>query len=297
MRLLISGASGVLGRYLLQHLATTNHKVTAWSGEQSGAAFGFPLLPVPLTDADAIKHALRAAQPDAVIHAAAVASVAKCYESPDAAWHVNVDATRSLLTIASDLSARFVFVSTDLVFDGRHGSYKESDEARPLSIYAHTKLAAEQAVLAYDGGAAVRLSLLFGPALGDRRSFFDEQLAALSEGRPCRLFTDEWRTPLALPTAASALVKVAETGFTGTLHVGGPERMSRMEMGERLARLMRLDPTSIVPTTRDSTPGTEERPRDTSLDSSRWRSQFAEHPWPVYEVALREMGVRVETRS
>ncbi|HWB14589.1 MAG TPA: SDR family oxidoreductase [Pirellulales bacterium] len=291
MHILVTGASGLLGNYLLRYLSQTDHRVTAWSGSQPGMAFGFKIAPVSLTDGEPLRQSLRAIRPDVVVHAAAMASVARCFALPEMAWHVNADATRELVTLASEWRARLLLVSTDLVFDGSKGGYEEPDEARPLSIYGRTKLAAEEATLSYDRAAVVRVSLLFGPALGERRSFFDEQVAAIREGRPCRLFSDEWRTPLALSTAASALIQIAQSDFTGLLHLGGPQRMSRLEMGERLADALGCDAASLISVTRDSTAADEPRPRDNSLDSSRWRSLFPNHPWPAYEDALKEMTV------
>jgi dTDP-4-dehydrorhamnose reductase len=289
MHILLTGASGLLGSYLLRLLSGTAHRVTALSGSQSGERFGISLLPVPLTDSEAVRQTLSSEWPEAIIHAAAMASVAKCFRSPDLAWRVNVDATCELVRLASERSVRFILVSTDLVFDGRQGCYNEGDEPRPLTIYGRTKLAAEQATLDYHRAAVVRLSLLFGPSLGQRRSFFEEQVTALKERRPCRLFSDEWRTPLALSTAASALTKIVESDFTGLLHLGGPERMSRLEMGQRLARVLHIDQPSIEAVARDSAATDEPRPRDTSLDSSRWRTLFPDQPWQLYEDALRDM--------
>jgi dTDP-4-dehydrorhamnose reductase len=274
---------------LVRHLSKTEHAATAWSGTQSGSTFGISLVPVSLTDEECVGRALAAARPGAIIHAAAMASVASCFRRPDVAWQINVDATDRLVALASQMSARFVFVSTDLVFDGRRGGYTEKDEACPLSCYGRTKLAAEKHVLAYERGVVARVSLLFGPALGERQSFFDQQVEALRRGSFCPLFVDEWRTPLALSTAASAIVALAESDVAGLLHIGGPERISRYEMGVRLARVLGRDAANQVAVTRESAAAEEERPRDVSLDSGRWRNLFAHHPWPDFEEALREM--------
>jgi dTDP-4-dehydrorhamnose reductase len=77
--------------------------------------------------------------------------------------------------------------------------------------------------------------------------------------------------------------------FTGLIHLGGPERLSRLEMGQRLAAALGLDPSVIVPAARASFPAAEPRPRDVSLDSSRWRSLFPAQPWPDWDEALGEM--------
>jgi dTDP-4-dehydrorhamnose reductase len=292
MRLLLTGASGQLGAYLLRELAQGQHDVTAWSGTGSSSLFGFPLQPVWLESRDAMARAIRQARPDAILHTAALASVARCLEDPTAARLVNVQGTQFLTELAGAKNARLILVSTDLVFDGERGNYRETDPPAPLSVYGKTKREAEQVVLARPGHAVVRLSLLFGPTLTGRPSFFDTQWAALQSGKPLALFEDEWRTPLSLARAARALIAVAESDFTGLIHIGGPERMSRLEMGQRLAKFLHLDPAPIVACRREASPVPEPRPRDTSLNASLWRSLFPQQPWPTWEEALKELQLR-----
>jgi dTDP-4-dehydrorhamnose reductase len=288
MRLLITGAGGLLGAYLLRHLRDRRN-VTPWGGPRGGERFGMPLRPLDLADAASVEEAFRTDRPDVVLHAAAMARVADCWREPDRAHAVNAAATATLARLAADARARLVLVSTDLVFDGEHAPYREGDTPAPVSVYGRTKRAAEEAALAAPRSAVVRVSLLYGPALHGRPSFFDEQAAALRSGRPVTLFRDEWRTPLDLATAAAALVAVADSDFTGLLHVAGPERLSRLEMGLRLAAFLGADPGPIVPTDRAAAPAPEPRPRDVSLDVARWRSAFPQVPWPSWEDALRRM--------
>jgi dTDP-4-dehydrorhamnose reductase len=184
-----------------------------------------------------------------------------------------------------------VFLSTDLVFDGEKGWYREDDLPAPLSVYGRTKAAAEQAVLAVPRGLVLRVSLLFGPSIVERPYFFDEQVVALREGRPLTLFNDEWRTPLSLASAARAVRMLVHSDFAGILHLGGPERMSRLEMGQRLAVHLGMNPSVLVAVPRSSIPAAEPRPGDTSLDSSRWHALFPAQPWPSWHEALTEMGV------
>jgi dTDP-4-dehydrorhamnose reductase len=194
-----------------------------------------------------------------------------------------------LARLASDSGARLVYVSTDLVFDGEKGNYREGDDVNPLSVYARSKCDAERAVLTYTRHVVVRLSLLFGPSVVGRASFFDEQITAFRAGRPVTLFADEWRTPLSLAVAADCLVALAASDCTGVLHLGGPERLSRLEMGRRLAARLGVDLALVVAGSREWAPAPEPRPRDTSLDSSRWRSLFPDRQWPAWDEALREL--------
>jgi dTDP-4-dehydrorhamnose reductase len=285
MRLLITGAGGLLGAYLLRE-AEDRDGVVAWGGLQGGECFGVSLRPIDLTDAAAVAAAFRSDRPDVVLHAAALARVADCWRDPERARRVNVNATRTLAHLAADAGARLVLVSTDLVFDGEHAPYRETDPPSPVSIYGQTKRAAEEAALEALQSAVVRVSLLYGPALHGRPSFFDEQAAALRVGRPVTLFRDEWRTPLDLVTAARALLAVARSDFSGLLHVGGPERLSRLEMGLRLAAFLGANAAPIIAADRAAAPAPEPRPRDVSIDSSQWRSAFPGVAWPAGEEAL-----------
>jgi dTDP-4-dehydrorhamnose reductase len=288
-RFLVTGASGQLGAYLLRELRSGWEAVAAWSGSTSGERFGVPLRPVDLTDLDAAAAAFRDARPAVVIHAAAMARVADCFRDPVWAGRVNAGGAATLAGLCADAGARLVYVSTDLVFDGKRAPFRETDAPRPVSAYGRTKHAAEEAIRATPRAAVARVSLLFGPSRNGQRSFFDVQAAALRAGLRVTLFADEWRTPLSLATAARALLALARSDFVVVLHVGGPERLSRLEMGLRLAAFLGADPAAIVPGRRDEAPAAEPRPRDVSLDSSRWRGLFPGLPWPGFEEALREM--------
>jgi dTDP-4-dehydrorhamnose reductase len=289
MRLLVTGASGQLGSYLLRGLVAGGTPVTAWSGSRAGTLFNVPLWRVDLADATRTAAAFRVARPRAVIHAAALSSVADCHRDPGRAHAVNTAGTALLAELAARAGARLVYVSTDLVFDGEQSWYREEDAPRPLSVYGRSKAAAEEAVRAVPRGLVARVSLLFGPTLTGRPSFFDQQAAALRERRPLKLFEDEWRTPLSLLTAARSLAALAASDVCGTLHLGGPERLNRLEMGQRLAEFLGLDASVLVPARRGDVRAPEPRPRDTSLLSTRWRELFPHLPWPEWREALRQM--------
>jgi dTDP-4-dehydrorhamnose reductase len=278
-RLLVTGASGVLGGYIVRRLVEQGQPHVAWSGPRSATG-------VDLGDPSAVSASLRAASPAVVIHAAAMARLSDCHRDHERAQRINTAGTALLADLCAAGKARLVYVSTDLVFDGEHAPYRETDPPAPLSIYGQTKAAAEQAVLAHPGNTVVRVSLLFGPSPG-APSFFDEQVRCLREGKEITLFEDEWRTPIDLPTAAHALVELALSDEDGLFHVGGPQRLSRLEMGRALARVYGYDSSLVRPIRRGSFPALEPRPRDTSLDSSRWRKAFPWIHWSNHDEALR----------
>jgi dTDP-4-dehydrorhamnose reductase len=287
--LLITGASGHLGSYLVREAVAQGLAVAAWSGISRGHRFGVPMIPVDLADQDQVTQAFRVCKPAFIIHAAAVASVAACRSNPKQVERINVQVTRRLAELAAESSARLVFVSTDLVFDGATGNYGENDSPNSLSIYGRSKAEAEAYVLEASGQVVARLSLLYGPCLAGRPHFFDEQITIFRSGKPVLLFKDEWRTPLSFVTAARALLDLARVDFAGIVHVAGQERLSRLEMGQRLAKHLGIENARIIEASRDSMRDQEPRPRDTSLDCSRWRSLRPNFPRPTFEQALAEM--------
>src|SRR5262249_19700295 len=147
--------------------------VTAWSGHRRGELFGSVLHPVDLGDPDAARAAFRAARPELVLHPAALARIADCQRDPDLAYRINTRGSALLAELASEAGARLLLVSTDLVFDGERGGYREEDAPSPLSVYGRSKADAEAAVLAAPRTVVARVGLLYGPSVVGRASFFD----------------------------------------------------------------------------------------------------------------------------
>jgi dTDP-4-dehydrorhamnose reductase len=289
MTILVTGASGRLGRYVLHEAQKRNLQLTAWTGKQTGQMFGYNLTPVPLEDFESVRRHFQQLRPRAVLHIAAMANVNECMRTPQMAEQINVRAAALLAELASP-ACRFVHVSTDMVFGGDKAPYREDAPTAPLSVYGKTKAAAELQILEKNENACVaRVSLLFGPSLGDRPMFFDQLLSTLQSGQPFNLFADEYRTPLSLCGAARALCDLMQNDCVGTWHVGGSARLSRYEFGLRLAAHLGLPTELIRPASRLDNPAAEPRPADLSLDSSRFRKAFPNWPTQAVEQAFVEL--------
>jgi dTDP-4-dehydrorhamnose reductase len=247
------------------------------------------LEPVDLTDAAATAAALTAADPDVVIHAAAISRADAVRRDPARAQAVNVEATGRLAAWCAERSRRLVYTSSDLVFSGARAWNREDDAAEPVMAYGRTKRAAEPAVLAIPRGLVARLSLLYGPTRSGRAVYYDSALAALGRGEPQTFFEDEFRTPLDLATAAVALARLAMTEARGVVHVGGPERVSRFELMRRVARTLGLDPDLLRANRQGDVDAPEPRPADVSLDSERLVSVLPGLNRPSIEEAVARM--------
>jgi dTDP-4-dehydrorhamnose reductase len=216
-------------------------------------ALGVQLERLEIRDEGAVRGLLERVGPAVVIH------TAYRRHEPD----VTIDGTRHLARACADLGARLIFISTDLVFDGQRGEYRETDRPNPLDSYGAAKVAAEGEVL-QRGGVVSRTSLIYG---FDPLDPITERLIAapLHRGEHPRLFVDEFRSPVYGPDLAEALLELAAGSFKGLFHLAGPQRLSRYDFGLKLAGYLGLDPGGIKPT-RIAESGLI-RPADCSLDS------------------------------
>jgi len=217
----------------------------------------------------AVEAAFRATKPSLIIHCAAMSRAPECEANPRLARLQNVDVTAQLAKLAAGIP--FVFISTDLVFDGRKGGYKEPDAVGPLGVYAETKVAAERVVLANPRHLVVRTSLTGGTSPAGDRGFNEQLRRAWSAGAVPKLFEDEYRSPLAATVTARAIWELVMLGTTGLLHVAGRERLSRLQIGHLVAARWphlkpRIEAASIASYT-----GPPRAP-DSSLDSAKAQS-------------------------
>ena len=173
-----------------------------------------------------------------------------------------MEATRLLSEWASTHNRRLIFTSTDLVFDGDKGWYREDDLPRPTLVYGQTKHAAERFVLDGAKSMVARLSLLYGPSRSGRPGFFDRAVSALRAGTPQVFFIDEFRTALDYSTAATVLVRMAESETPGFPR-GRPRAAEplRVDVPGRLGSRDRPDAGQAKPASRRDDAGITPRRR------------------------------------
>ena len=265
--ILVTGASGFLGGHVMLSLASRNvpFRAVVRSGEAPPGIDAGAVVRLDLEDQVATAALFAEVEPSVVVHCAAEAAVSACAADPERARRLNVQIPVRLASLCRSREAHLVFVSTDMVFDGEHAPYTETDPTSPSTVYGRTKRDAEQEVLAVLPSATVaRLPLLYGDSATSRVSFQARVAAELRAGKPVHLFHDEHRTPLEVREAARRLVVLAEARPSGVVHLPGPSRMSRMDLGRELCTAIGASPELLVPVSRTIVPG-EPRPRDLSL--------------------------------
>jgi dTDP-4-dehydrorhamnose reductase len=239
-RLLITGASGVLGQNVAR--AAQRH---GW--EIAGTYFTAPP-PLPgewhqldVRDREAVMALMLKARPDAVVHTAFLPRGA-------AMWATNAQGSAFVALAAQEVGARLIHISSDAVFDGTGNPYTEAAAPSPCTPYGASKAAAETAVSAIDPRAAiVRTSLTLSREPLDTHTRFILDLAAAR--RSGGLFTDQYRCPIGADDLAGAIMELAAGDSAGILNVAGADALSRYELGRVVARAYQLDPASLPATT------------------------------------------------
>ncbi len=212
---------------------------------------------------------VRAIQPQGILHAAARSTIAGCEKDPDAALRINAEATLEMAEAAGKAGVRFVFLSTDQVFDGECAPYTEASPVRPLHAYGRSKAEAEAGLLALGNAAILRLALVFGDSPSGVRSASEMVTTAARSGKTVNLFTDEIRTPVSVDFVARAAVALLEGDFTGLLNLGGKDRLSRQDLGFCVCEAYGLDLGFIRAVRAKDLDLRPPRPRDLTLVSDR----------------------------
>jgi dTDP-4-dehydrorhamnose reductase len=282
MRLLVTGAGGLVGGRVAEKLAEDARFVVLAGRHRSAGPAGLAEQRLDLSSAASIETAIDACRPDAVVHCAAAANADLCEADPAMAESLNVRGPEALARVCASRSIALVALSTDLVFAGDRAFVAETDPASPSLVYGRTKLAGERAVLAsHSRAAVVRAALVSGRGHGPRGTATESIAWALRAGRPLRLFTDQFRTPVDTDSVADGVTRILQQGGSGLYHLGGPERLSRHELGQRVARALGLAADRIDALRQDELAGTMPRPADVSLDSSRARRELGWTARPV----------------
>ena len=270
MKLVVTGASGFLGREVCLAAQRRGHEVIALGGARA------PRIPeakqaraFDLCKEAELESLLLEEFPQAVVHCAALPTIETCLADPAKAKALNTDVPRKLAQLCFHVGAKLVHLSTDTVFDGVVGNYQPTDQPAPLNLYGETKAAAEVEVLRYgrEHAAVLRTSPIIGNSPAGDRGLHERLFLGWKEGRPAALFTDEIRQPVEVTNLADVTIELCErANLSGLFHWAGTEALSRHEIGVRIARHFGLDPDKVVRAiARADVPAAAARPRDLSL--------------------------------
>jgi dTDP-4-dehydrorhamnose reductase len=268
LRILITGACGLLGAHLAARLAK-RHEMTGtdrhpWWGEEP-----IRLLPGDLSTPGFIARTLEASRPEAVIHCAALANVDACEKSPELTSAVNAGVTREIARAVSP-ETLVVYVSTDGIFQGDRPLARESDLPCPRTVYGRSKLQGEWEVQLHARQHLIVRTNFYGWSSGRKPTFAEWLYRALELRQPITLFKDFFFTPLYVGDLVLALEALIAGGHRGVFHVGGSERVAKSDFGLEMARGAGFSTDQVRIGFLSDAPQLVQRPRDMSLDSARF---------------------------
>jgi len=287
-KILVTGSAGMLGTALCAEFAR-HHDVFALDIKKPRAlgpgirAF----FECDITEREETLKAIKAANPDLIIHAAALADVDGCEINPGRARNINVNGTESVALSASELGALLIYLSTDFVFDGaKRAAYKEEDTPRPLSVYGMTKLEGERVVGKLKKYIILRTSWLFG-ARG--KNFVDAIIEKAQDRAELKVVDDQTGSPTYAPDLAEAIRKAFEgiwddtpgQGAGAVYHVSNKGQVTWFDYAKKITELAGLEHVVLQPITSGELARPAKRPHFSALDNGKFEKDtgVAMRPW------------------
>ena len=296
MRIIVTGANGLVGSRLCRLLVVQGHVVTAVARGERRTVGDFEYLPCDLSDHRTTAEAFALARPEVVVNCASMTEVDACERRPEDAWKANVAAAANVAVQARALGAHLVHVSTDYVFDGLDGPYDEEARPNPSGIYARTKWLGEEAVkLLSPRWTIARTAVVYGYPPSQRPNFGSWLLGTLREGKTVRLFVDQYVSPSLALNVAEQVADLASRILPGVWNVAGAEVVNRMQFGEALCDVFGLDLRLLQPARLAEAGLASARPPRSGLKVDKALANLAAKPLAL-RASLEQFRAEVEGR-
>lgn len=257
MKIFITGGSGFLGQYL-NRVLSEKHQILTTFYSHTGNCKNYNSLQLDLRNLAELRKIFINFLPDVVIHTAAISdTILNSNVSTKEVYEINVNVTEEIAKLCQEFNAKMVYTSTDLVYAGYRGSYlKEEAKLIPVSLYAETKLMGEVKIRqVFNNYIILRTALLFGFGLNHSRSHFQYLYEQLRNNKPVKVFIDQFRSPISVIEAARLINTMLDRNINGEIiNFGGPERVSRYELAERLCDIAGFNKKLLIKIKLDDMP-------------------------------------------
>ncbi|MFW6130204.1 MAG: dTDP-4-dehydrorhamnose reductase [Atribacterota bacterium] len=263
--ILIIGGSGLLGNKLRITLEKNGYKVfSTYYKNKIDEVNNFFL---DITDRKDVDYNLKKSNPDIIVHTAAYTNVDECEKNKDIAFKINVEGTKNLVDFAKRIDSKFVYISTDYVFDGMKGNYAEDDETNPVNYYGWTKLKGEQIISkGIDDFIIARTSVIYGV---NKNNFALWIINNLKNNKKINIVDDQFISPTYNVDLCEQLFSVINNNKCGIFHTAGGERISRYNFSIKLSEMFGFNKENINKISMKDLKWLAKRPMDSSLDISK----------------------------
>lgn len=281
-KILITGANGLLGQKLMSHYHNHPDVKTIATGINKSRLGNrsYAYHTMDITSEDEVKKVIAEVSPDVIINTAALTQVDQCETEREACWRLNVTAVDHLIKASEENNCFLLHLSTDFIFDGAAGPYKEDDKPNPVSYYGESKVASEKLLenskIAY---AIARAQLVYGivPNLG-RSNIILWVKKSLEEGKEIKVVNDQWRTPTLAEDLAKGCASIAEKEAKGIFHLSGEEMLSPYDMAIATADFFDLDKSLIHKVDSSTFTQPAKRPQKTGFILEKAKQELGYQP-------------------
>ena len=278
LKFLVTGSAGLVGQQVVKYLSKSNQVFSCYN--ESKPEYG-DSVKMDLKNYEMISSVLTEIKPDVVIHLGAMTGVDLCEKEKTSASEINTKATEIIAKECLKLNSFLVYVSTDYVFDGNFGMYKEGDVANPLGFYGKSKLEGEKAVQNFSTNWCIaRTSTTFG-LHPTKKSFPMWIIENLQKQKQIDVLIDQFTSPTYVPNLSRMLIEISERRITGIIHAAGASKISRYQMASMVSDKLNLDGTLLKQISMNKMKWVARRPKDSSLDVSRASSILNEKPQKI----------------
>lgn len=267
MKILITGAKGMLGSNLCILYHEKNHNIISTGKNKPDFNFckNYEMDITKKSDTKLIENE----KPDLVINCAAITNMEFCEENPEETEKINSIGVKNLAEICKKNNIYFIHISTDAVFDGEKGDYKEEDKTNPMSVYGKTKLLAEKYIEEVGGRYAIIRTTIYGWNRLEKFSLAEWMLDKLEKNEQFKGFTDIKFAPILTTNLGEALLEIYNKDYRGILHVGSTEVCSKFDFAKKIAKIFKKDSNLVLPASSDEFNFKAKRAKNMYLNSDK----------------------------
>ncbi len=283
LKLLITGASGLLGSNLAYYFKE-KYQVSGTYLAHPVVLPGVDCIKADLSGFQETKELIERSEPDIVVHCAALANIDECEANPELAFKCNVSAVKNIVEALKIRPAKLIYISTDSVYDGEKGNFKETGLAAPRNSYGATKYEGELEVVRILSALVLRTNI-FGWNVQDKASLGEWVLNSLEAGKRIRGFKDIYFSTIYTMEFARVLVAVMKKNLTGVYNLGAGDSLSKYEFAVRLAGRFGLDSALVEAVSFEDAPLKAARGRNLSLDTTKLKNAIG-FPLPTVDESI-----------
>lgn len=278
MRVFIVGASGFIGSILFEFFSKKH--------ETHGSFYSNPvrgLIHLDIKDKKAVKEIMTSLRPDVIIHPAANPNVEYCEEHPEETWKINVEGSENLIESAQKIGAKFVFFSSDYIFDGKSGPYSEDDVPNPINEYGKQKLAVETLIKSsLENYIITRITVVYGWERKGK-NYVMGIIRNLKNGKSMRIPYDQVGSPTYANNMVQITMALIESCKKGVYHVAGSDLMDRYTFAKIVANIFELDQHLLIPVTTEELGQKARRPLNAGMKITKVKNEV-----PIHLIGARE---------